>query len=108
MKGWSNAFDIEASAITTERLSYVSNTNGPVMRLFDILSTLFLCAGFIGLVAIFFTDITLIQTTCLFIISFIISPSDGDRFSSLIKGIAEDIAHIRANLTVISKEIKSK
>ena len=37
-----------------------------------------------------------------------LQPSDGDRYESIVKGVTEDLAHIRLNTTILSKNIKSK
>jgi hypothetical protein len=60
-------------------------------------------AGFVALALVPFTEITLLQATCLFVIHYTIAPTDFDYARWLLKGLAEDMAHIRANLTLIRK-----
>lgn len=108
MPDWEESFQKESSEIVTERNSYASKAQDPIKRVFDITSVVFLALGFISLIAVFFTDITLVQATCFFVISYVISPTDGDRFESMLKGIAQDLANIRANTAISSKELKKK
>ena len=108
MPDWEESFQKEAAEIANERNSYASKAQDPIKRVFDITSVIFLALGFISLIAIFFTDITLVQATCFFVISYVISPTDGDRFESMLKGIAQDLANIRANTAMTSKELKKK
>lgn len=75
-----------------------------VKRFFDILGAFFFFLGFGSLVATFFTEVTLVQATCFFIIGYIVKPTDGDRYESLIRGMVEDLGHIRAHLTHSSQK----
>ena len=107
MSEWEKNYEKEYSSIKEEREFYPGNTEGNkfAYKLFDVLSFLFQASGFIALILIFFTDITLVQATCLFVIGYVISPSDGDRYELQVKGMVEDLGHIRLNTTIIGKYI---
>ena len=108
MPDWEESFQKETATIATERNGYASKAQDPIKRIFDITSVVFLVLGFVSLIAMFFTDITLVQATCFFVISFVLSPTDGDRFETMLKGMAQDLANIRANTVIASKELKKK
>ena len=92
----------ECEAIKLERESYKFPHKG-TDKFFDLLSALFFFSGFIALFSIPFSQVTLLDATCLFVIHFAIAPSDGDRFERMAKGMAEDLGNIRANIATIRK-----
>ncbi len=108
MSDWEKNYEKEYFSIKNERESYPGGTEGEkfAYKLFDKLSFVFQISGFIALTLVFFTDTTLVQATCLFVIGYVVSPSDGDRYERQIKGIVEDLGHIRLNTTIIGKHIK--
>jgi hypothetical protein len=111
MSSWEESYKKEFEVIARERETYPSKLDDSVKKLFDVVSFCFLIAGFIALAAVFFTQITLVQATCFFVISFVVKPSDGDRMESLIKGMAQDLANIRISALMVSKKernLKSK
>jgi hypothetical protein len=108
MSDWEESLQKEIATISAERNGYASKAQYPIKRIFDLTSVVFLVLGFVSLIAMFFTDITLVQATCFFVISFVLSPSDGDRFETMLKGMAQDLANIRASTTITSKELKKK
>jgi len=103
MDKWERTYKIEEEAIKEERKFYPGAGNEVGIKVLDVLSLIFLLSGFVALILIFFTDVTLVQATCLFVISYTIAPSDGDIFRQGIKGIMEDVGYIRLNITVIRK-----
>jgi len=104
---WDKYYQEEYTNISNERASYkISNDTKIGQKIFEAIATLFLGIGFISLILIFFTEITLFHSTCFFVIAYTLQPSDGDRYQSIIKGVTEDLAHIRLNTTIISKNIK--
>jgi len=106
---WDKYYQEEYTNIKNERTNYkISNDTEIGQKIFEVLSTLFLSIGFISLILVYFTEITLLQSTCFFVIAYTLQPSDGDRYQSIIKGITEDLAHIRLNTTIFSKNIKIK
>ena len=105
MDKWENIYKEEEQAIKQERNFYSGVGNDGGIKILDGLSMIFMVAGFVALALIYFTDITLIQATCLFIISHVIAPSDGDIFRQVVKGMAEDLGYMRLNLIVIRKYI---
>lgn len=106
MKKIDNEYQHEVDLITQERKTYPLNEK-PILVFFEYLSFSFMAVGFILLIASLFTDITLLNATCFFVISYTIMPTDGDRHRSIIKGIAQDLANIRASNAIISKCVKS-
>ena len=88
-------------SIKEERGTYQPSHKG-TNKFFDVLSLLFLLAGFGALIAIFFTDVTIVEATCLFVISYVVAPTDGDRYESMVKGIAEDVGFTRAHLEFLN------
>ncbi len=107
MSKWDEKHQQEVDLIIKERETYFLN-EGPVLVFFEKLSFAFMTMGFIALISVFFTEITLINATCLFVISYTIMPTDGDRQRAIIKGMAEDLANIRVNTTITSKNAKSR
>ena len=107
MNKFESAIELETEKIRIERESYPAGKYNASKKFFDYASLIFLASGFIALVLIFFTDVTLLQAACLFVISYVISPTDGDRYESQIKCMAEDLANIRINTTVIGKHINN-
>ena len=110
MNDWKSLYQEEATTIKEERASYPVNSKKPNIgyKFFEYLSNLFLVCGFVALGLLFFTEITLVQATCLFVISYVIHPTDGDRYESQLKGIAEDLANIRINTTILGKYGKNR
>lgn len=102
-----NDFEKECEAIRHERNTYILPNRG-AQKFLTVLSAVFFFAGFIALILIYFTNVTLLQATCLFVISYIIEPTDGDRYESMAKGIAEDLGNIRASLAVMRKNSEEK
>ncbi len=100
-------FAKEREIIANERSSYLFPNKG-VNKFFDYLSAVFFFSGFGALLLIFFTEITLIDATCLFIISYVVQPSDGDRFEPIVKGIAEDLGNIRLNTSFLKLSERNK
>lgn len=100
-------FENECNVIRQERANY-SVWRGHLMglKVFDWLSTAFLFAGFAALILVPFTTISLLQATCLFVIQHTLSLTDLDRAEAVFKGIAEDMANIRANINLIRKRGK--
>lgn len=92
----------EAHALRLERDGY-SGIDPSALFFFNSLSTIFLSLGFLSLFLMFFTAITFLDATCLFVISFVLSPSDGERNWALTKGMAEDLAQVRMNIETIRK-----
>lgn len=103
MQKWNEAYKEETEVVARERMGYTANRLDHVKVFFDKLSIAFLLAGFAGLIAVPFTTFTLVQATCLFVISYVVSPSDGDRYESTLKGIAQDLANIRIHTAITSK-----
>lgn len=102
-------FEKECALIIRERLTYQENRPGEsvAVKFYDWLSFGLLLVGILGLLLMPFTDITLLQVTCIFIISRALAPSDLDYTRPMLKGIAEDLGHVRASVTVI-RNLKSK
>lgn len=96
----------EIDIILQERKSYPKAYINKDHKIFDFLSLIFMGLGFVSLILIYFTNITLIQATCFFIISYILKPSDTDRYKFFIKSISEDLGNIRANTAVMVKHKK--
>lgn len=94
-------------ALKSERAIYRDQLSG-IKKFIDIVSTVFLFSGFVFLLASFFfsPEITIFHATCLFIISYCVGNSDGDRYEAIIKGMAEDIAHIRVHLEFLNSQSK--
>ncbi len=106
---WNIYYQEEYENISNERANYkISGSTKKGQKIFEIIAALFLGMGFISLFLMFFTEITLLQATCFFVIAYTLQPSDGDRYQSIIKGVTEDLAHIRLNTTILSKNIKKK
>ena len=105
MNKWDKIYKEEEQAIKEERTSYSADGEEGGLKILDGLSMIFMIAGFVALVLVFFTDITLIQATCLFVIGHVVGPSDGDLYKNALKGITEDMGYMRLNLTVIRKYI---
>ncbi len=106
---WNKCYQEEYENICNERDTYKISSNGKIgQKFFKIIATLFLGISFLSLILMFFTEITLLQVTCFFVIAYTLSPSDRDRYQSIVKGITEDLAHIRLNTTMLFKNIKSK
>ncbi len=103
-----NSWEAESVAIQQERATYPGNNTGLGKKAFDYLSLIFLIAGFISLLLVYFTEITLIHSACIFVISRVLSPSDTDRYELMIKGLVEDVANIRVASTIITKEVIKK
>jgi len=93
----------ESDAIKRERASYAFEEK-PGVAFFHYLSNAFMALGFIPLALVFFTEITLIQATCFFVIGYTLTPTDVDSNRTVIKGVTEDVANIRLNTAVISKK----
>lgn len=108
MSKWSDSFLKESDSLKKEREGYPAGRFSDAFRVYDVLSFLFLIAAFISLASVPFTDVTLLDATCLFVISHVVAPKEGDRFEKVFKGISEDIAHIRVNAVILAKEIKSR
>lgn len=106
MNEFEKSFEKEAEIILTERKTYPGIENNLPNKVYDYLSLIFLISGFVALILIFFTNVTLLQATCLFVISYIVKPTDTDRRELENKCMAEDLAHIRMNTTIIGKHIK--
>ena len=104
---WQESYQKEAEVVSAERASYKNSKQHLGAKIFDKLSLIFLLCGFLSLVSVPFTGITLVQATCFFVISFALSPSDGDRYELMMKGIAEDVANLRIH-TAISTKAKRK
>ncbi|MGW8169869.1 MAG: hypothetical protein ACWGHH_07695 [Sulfurovaceae bacterium] len=98
MNFWVKKFNDEAKKIKFERIGYTKDTTGE--RILDYLSAGFQFVGFVALILVFFTDITLVQATCFFVIGYTIAPTYMELSSNLIKQIAEDIIHIRINTKI--------
>lgn len=99
----------ECEAIKQERTTYKLIRPRGIVGFESALSAAFYFAAFIALILVPFTEITLLQATCLFVIHYTIAPSEVDLGEALIKGIAEDLGHIRANLAAMrirNNEIK--
>ncbi len=94
-------------AIQAERLNYKSKNTGG-FKFMDTMSFVFYCGGFIclGFALFSFYEITIFHATCLFIISYVVSPSDGDRYEEMVKGMAKDLGYIRAHLEFLSLRTK--
>ncbi|MEY8241730.1 MAG: hypothetical protein RPT25_15400 [Cycloclasticus sp.] len=103
MKNLEERFNSELLEIQQERKTYSANHTVLGKKVFDYLSIITLIAGFISLPLVYFTEVTLIHSACIFIISRTLSPSDTDRYELMIKGVAQDIANIRIATTVIAK-----
>ena len=100
-------FEKECEAIRQERETYQVERNQVAgVKILDWLSTAFLFAGFVALALTPFTGITLLEATCLFIIHYTIAPTDLDYARKPFKGMAVDLAHIRANLSVMRKGVE--
>ncbi|MCL1127388.1 hypothetical protein [Shewanella surugensis] len=108
MTKWLESYQKEAENIVQERAIYENSSQRLGAKIFDKLSFLFLLSGFVSLGLVAFIDVTLIQSTCLFVISFVLSPTDGDRSGTMIKGMAEDLANIRINTAIESKNKTEK
>ncbi|PZO83709.1 MAG: hypothetical protein DI626_08815 [Micavibrio aeruginosavorus] len=98
--------DIEKQKIIDERKTYKFPNLG-TKKFFEYVATGFFFFGFATLLLAFFTDLTLIHATCFFVISHVIQPTDGDRYETIVKGIAEDLANIRLNTTFL-KHLEKK
>jgi hypothetical protein len=96
-------FQKECEIIIEERKGYKGNKGFGSIKFFDIISTVFLFVGIIILILVPFTEISLLQATCFFVISYTLSPTDLECSAHMIKGIAEDLGNIRANISVIRK-----
>ena len=103
MSKWQESYQKEAETISAERASYKNSKQHLGTKIFDKLSLMFLLCGFLGLVLVPFTSVTLVQATCFFVISFVLSPTDGDRYEAMLKGISEDMANVRINTTISTK-----
>ena len=108
MNNWQIQFEEEAKLISDERETYGSHKQDIGAKIFEKLALCFLGVAFLSLPLIFFTEVTLVHSTCLFIISFVLQPSDGDRYESQIKGIAQDLAHIRIHTAITGKAARAK
>jgi len=108
MSGNIEAFDMECEVIRKERASYSLSRPRNIVRFEGFLSAIFYFLGFIALALIPFSQITLMEATCLFVISYVIAPSEIDLGESVIKGMAEDLGYIRANLSCIRKAREEK
>jgi len=108
MKSWEEKYKAESVVIQQERATYSGNHTVLGKKAFDYLSLIFLIAGFISLLLVYFTEVTLIHSACIFVISRVLSPSDTDRYELMIKGLAEDVANIRIVTAVIAKEAGKK
>lgn len=97
-------FEQECESIRQERSSYKLGRPKGVVKFMDILSAIFWFSGFIALALIPFTEVTLLQATCLFVIHYTIAPSEVDMAQGVIKGMAEDLGCIRANLATIRRK----
>ena len=95
----------EVELIKLERASYTFNEKAGVF-IFHSISLIFTAFGFTALISIFFTNITLIDATCLFVIGYVLDPKDSEINRLAIKGMLEDIANIRLNTAVISKNFQ--
>jgi fatty-acid desaturase len=103
MSKWQESYQKEAENIAAERAAYQNSSQRIGAKIFDKLSLLFLLSGFVSLGLVAFTEVTLVQSTCFFVISFVLSPTDGDRLETMLKGMAEDLANIRINTAIESK-----
>lgn len=103
MKNWQILFREEGKLISDDRATYEGHERSVGEKFFETLAVCFLGAAFLSLPLIFFTEVTLVQSTCLFVISFVLQPTDGDRYQSQIKGIAQDLAHIRIHTVISAK-----
>ncbi len=108
MRDWEEKYKEESSKVIQERSNYAKINNRLGVNIFEKLSIIFLGFGFISLLMIPFTEMTLIQSACIFIISHVLSPNDTNRYESVIKGVVEDVANIRIATTILSKEIQKK
>jgi len=96
-------YEEECENVRQERNTYKENQRNPAMKFYSWLSTFFLFVGFIALILVPFTEASLLHATCFFVISYTISPTDLDHSGQIFKGIAEDLGHIRANISVIRR-----
>jgi len=106
MSKWDEKYQREVDLIQKERNTYALSES-PILVFFEKLSFAFMAMGFIALISVFFTDVTLINATCFFVIGYTIMPTDGDRQRAITKGMAQDLANIRASTAIISKDEKS-
>lgn len=104
---WEDLFELEVLELKRQRFLQ-QRPNKNMKKFFDVISAIFLFTGFLALVASFFTKITLLDATCLFVISYVIQPSDLEIAEEQLKGIAEDLANIRLNTVISSKIISSE
>jgi len=108
MSDWQNQREREAKTIAEERKIYEGRDQSMGAKIFEKLSLIFLSLGFLSLPLIFLNVCTLLESTCLFVISFVLHPTDGDRYEGLLKGMAEDLANIRINTAIGSRATPSK
>jgi len=106
-EAWHNEYKETQQKILAERTSYFTK-NMPYIKLSEMISLVFLGIGIITLVLVYFTKVTLIQTTCFFVISYTIRPSDGYIFLYEIQCLTEDLVRIRTSLDVLAKNIFKK
>ena len=111
MKNWNDYYTEEHDSIKNEvelreSVSKISGNFG--LKFFEISSLLFLIAGFITLVMCAFTEVTLLNVTCLFVISHVLAPTDMDFAKGLLNGVSINLAVVRLNTAIIAKKLFEK
>lgn len=94
-------FENACEAIRQERTTYAQSNPPIAIKILYIVSTVFFFAAFGALVLVPFTDVSLLQATCLFVIHYTVAPSEADLAQGAIKGATVDLANIRASLDVL-------
>lgn len=100
MENFYDELDKQKKLISEERDTYYDVLNiKKNNKIMEYISIFFFFSGFLSLALIPFTNITLIDATCLFIISHVFGPTDGELQAGLLKGLAVDLGLIRANIS---------